>query len=67
MLDPPHTQELYFVADGTGGHAFARTAAEQEANVVRWRAIEKARAAAGGGTRTTSRSTIVTRTAPHAR
>ena len=45
VLDPPHTQELYFVADGTGGHAFARTAVEQDANVAKWRAIEKARAA----------------------
>jgi UPF0755 protein len=47
VLDPIQTQELYFVADGSGGHVFARTLSEHEANVARWREVERARA--GGG------------------
>ena len=43
VLDPPRTDELYFVADGTGGHAFAATLAEHQQNVLRWRGIEAAR------------------------
>jgi UPF0755 protein len=44
VLNPPSTGELFFVADGTGGHAFARTYEEHLANVARWRAIERQRA-----------------------
>jgi UPF0755 protein len=43
---PEATEFLYFVADGTGGHAFARTLEEHNRNVARWREIERARAAA---------------------
>jgi UPF0755 protein len=42
-LDPAQTNDLYFVADGTGGHAFSSTLAAHDANVARWRAIEAAR------------------------
>ena len=43
VLDPPSTDELYFVADGTGGHAFSSTSDEHQQNVARWRAIEATR------------------------
>ena len=46
VLDPPKTDELYFVADGTGGHVFASTLEEHQRNVMKWRQIEKSRAAA---------------------
>ena len=44
VLNPPSTADLFFVADGSGGHAFARTYDEHLANVARWREIERRRA-----------------------
>ncbi|MFT3726435.1 MAG: endolytic transglycosylase MltG [Terricaulis sp.] len=42
---PAQSNAIYFVADGTGGHAFAATLAEHQANVARWRTIETQRLA----------------------
>ncbi|MBU3031284.1 endolytic transglycosylase MltG [Paracoccus marinaquae] len=42
-LNPAQTEFIFFVADGSGGHAFARTLAEHNANVARWREIEAQR------------------------
>ena len=39
-LNPESTNLVFFVADGTGGHAFAETLAEHNKNVAKWRKIE---------------------------
>ena len=43
VLNPAPTKALYFVADGTGGHVFADTLSEHQANVAKWYAIRRAR------------------------
>lgn len=39
VLNPDKSPDLYFVADGTGGHVFSATMAEHEKNVAKWRKI----------------------------
>ena len=42
-LSPAKTKDVYFVADGSGGHVFAETLEEHRVNVRKWREIEKNR------------------------
>ena len=64
VLRPAKTKDLYFVADGSGGHVFAASLDEHNKNVFKWRKVEReirakeeqeaaemaaAQAAAGGG------------------
>jgi UPF0755 protein len=42
VLKPAKTKDLYFVADGTGGHSFAPSLEEHNRNVVKWRQVERA-------------------------
>ena len=42
VLDPAQSKALYFVADGSGGHVFADTLEQHNANVVKWRAYRLA-------------------------
>jgi UPF0755 protein len=44
VINPPDDDALYFVADGSGGHAFARNYNEHLRNVAAWRRVERERA-----------------------
>ncbi len=45
VTQPAETEDLFFVADGSGGHVFAKTLEEHQRNVARWREVERARQA----------------------
>jgi UPF0755 protein len=57
VLNPPQSEYLFFVADGTGGHVFARTYEEHLRNVANWRRIEAARAVASASSNPAPAST----------
>jgi UPF0755 protein len=42
VLNPAQSNALYFVADGSGGHVFADTLEQHNANVAKWRAYRAA-------------------------
>jgi UPF0755 protein len=44
VLSPAESEYLYFVADGSGGHAFAKTLTQHNRNVANWRKIRRDRA-----------------------
>lgn len=59
VASPSRTKDLYFVADGTGGHVFAETFEQHQRNVAKWREVErdvrkKAREDAEGGDKPSS-------------
>ena len=48
VLNPADTKDLFFVADGSGGHAFAESIRDHINNVKHWRQLEKDAAAKNG-------------------
>jgi UPF0755 protein len=51
-LNPANTKDLYFVADGSGGHVFAETLKDHNANVAKWRQTDRKDAKAKAATTT---------------
>jgi UPF0755 protein len=73
VLNPADTKDLFFVADGAGGHIFSETLKDHNAAAAKWRALEKEMRAKGqpppaGDTPTTAppKTRAVVRTAPSA-
>lgn len=55
VANPARTRDIFFVADGTGGHAFAETLDQHNRNVERWRQIERAKASTDSATKPVDR------------
>ena len=65
VLNPPRSADLFFVADGTGGHVFASTYQQHLVNVARWREIERRKAGLPpGATPPAAPGTLAPGTAP---
>jgi UPF0755 protein len=64
VANPSRTRDLYFVADGTGGHAFAENLDQHNRNVTRWRQIERNRAAGVPGSPGATGGGVVDRVEP---
>lgn len=60
VLNPMATSELYFVADGTGGHVFADTLKQHQKNVAKWRKISRERDNAAKANKDKDSTTTVT-------
>ena len=58
VLNPAHTDDLYFVADGKGGHVFAATLKEHNRNVARFRKLRRQREQAKGEGKKASRERV---------
>jgi peptidoglycan lytic transglycosylase G len=64
VLNPADTKDLFFVADGAGGHTFSETLKDHNSNVVKWRAQEKEMKAKTAPANTTTNTTPTTHTTP---
>jgi UPF0755 protein len=64
VLNPANTKELYFVADGSGGHVFSETLNQHIGNVVKWRQVEKELKAKSGQPTAPEGTRAVIRTPP---
>lgn len=49
VLQPQKTNEIYFVADGTGGHVFSRTFEEHKRNIANWKRARRKKLAQSAG------------------
>lgn len=64
VANPARHNELFFVADGTGGHVFAETFEEHNKNVQRWRQVEASRRGEGSPVVTVPAAAAETKPAP---